>query len=69
MEVSIQLNDECAHQLAVIQKYTNQDCITVIQQGISLYYQQLQPHCHVRIEVARQYDLVCNVSPNTSLNN
>jgi predicted transcriptional regulator len=66
MQLTIQIDDEYARQLALIQKQTNQDPSKVIQQGISLYYQQLQPHYQVRVEIDREYDLVCNVSANTN---
>jgi hypothetical protein len=58
MQLVIQLDTESARQLAAIQKYTNQDHNTVIQQVISLYYQQIQPHYRVRIEEIDRYELV-----------
>jgi hypothetical protein len=69
MEITIKLDPEHARQLAVIQKYTNQDLETVIQQGIGLYHQQLQPHYQLHMELDRKYDLVCNVSPTTLAEN
>lgn len=69
MEITIKLDPEHARQLAAIQKYTNQDLETVIQQGIGLYHQQLQPHYQVRMELDRKYDLVCNVSTKASADN
>ena len=69
MEITIKLDEEHARQLAVIQKYTNQDLDTVIEQSISLYYQQLQPHYQLRLQLDRKYDLVCNVSANTVAHN
>ncbi len=69
MEVTIKLDEEHARQLAVIQQYTNQDLATVIEQSISLYHQQLQPHYQLRLQLDRKYDLVCNVSANTVTHN
>ncbi len=69
MEFTINLDQEHARQLAAIQKYTNQDFDTVIQQSISLYHQQLQPHYQLRLELDRSYDLVSNVSVNTLTHN
>jgi hypothetical protein len=54
MQLIIHIDDEYARQLALIQKQTNQDHTTVIQQGIGLYYQQVQPYCQIRSEIARQ---------------
>jgi predicted transcriptional regulator len=68
MQLIIQLDAETARQLAEIQEQTNQDPILVIQQGIGLYYQQLQPHRQFYIETKRHYELVGNVSVNTSSN-
>ena len=69
MEITIRLNEEHARQLAVIQQYTNQDLDTVVEQSISLYYQQLQPHYQLRMQLDRKYDLVCNVSTDTVAHN
>jgi hypothetical protein len=63
MEITIKLDPEQVRQLEAIQKYTNQDLDTVIQQGIGLYHQQLQPHYQLRLDLDRKYELVCNVSP------
>jgi predicted transcriptional regulator len=61
MQLIIQLDAETARQLDEIQKHTNQEHALVIQQGIGLYYQQLQPH--------RQfYELVGSAPANTSVN-
>jgi hypothetical protein len=68
MQLIIQLDAETARQLEEIQKHTNQDPILVIQQGIGLYYQQLQPHRQFYIETKRHYELVGNVPANTSSN-
>jgi hypothetical protein len=68
MQLIIQLDAETARQLEEIQKHTNQDPILVIQQGIGLYYQQLQPHRQFYMETKRQYELVCGASANTSSN-
>jgi predicted transcriptional regulator len=68
MQLIIQLDAETARQLEEIQKHTNQDPILVIQQGIGLYYQQLQPHRQFYIETKRNYELVGNVPANTSSN-
>jgi predicted transcriptional regulator len=68
MQLIIELNDEAARQLDTIQKYTNQDQDAVIQQGIALYHQQLQPHRQFYIETTRQYELICNVPASTSSN-
>ncbi|WP_310483580.1 hypothetical protein [Chamaesiphon sp. VAR_48_metabat_403] len=68
MQLIIQLDAQTARQLEEIQAHTNQDISLVIQQGIGLYYQQLQPHRQFYIETKRQYELVCNVSATTSSN-
>ncbi len=68
MQVIIELNAEAARQLDAIQNHTNQDRESVIEQGIGLYYQQLQPHREFYIETKRQYELTCNVSASTSSN-
>ena len=68
MQIVIELDPEAARQLDAIQNHTNQDHPSVIQQAISLYYQQLQPHRQFYIETRRQYDLVCNIPANTSPN-
>ena len=68
MQLIIQLDAETARQLEEIQNQTNQDPILVIQQGIGLYYQQLQPHRQFYIETKRHYELVGNVPANTSSN-
>jgi predicted transcriptional regulator len=60
--LTIQLDSETARQLEVIQKQTNQDYISVIQQGIGLYHQQVQPHYTARIEVPPSSDLLCATS-------
>jgi hypothetical protein len=64
MEITIKLDPEHARQLAAVQQYTNQDLDTVIQQGIGLYHQQVQPHYQLRMDLDRKYSLVCNVSAN-----
>jgi hypothetical protein len=69
MEITIKLDPEHARQLAAIQQYTNQDLDTVIQQGIGLYHQQLQPHYQLRLDLDRKYALVCNVSTNALAEN
>jgi hypothetical protein len=58
MQLLIDLDPESARQLAAIQKYTNQDHSTLIQQAIGLYYQQIQPHYRIRIEEIDRYELV-----------
>jgi predicted transcriptional regulator len=68
MQLIIELDAETAHKLDAIQKHTNQDHILVIQQGISLYYQQLQPHREFYVETKRQYELNCNIPESTSAN-
>ena len=68
MQIIIQLDAETARQLAAIQDHTNQDHALVIQQGISLYYQQLQPHRQFYLEAKRQYDLVGSSQASTSSN-
>ncbi len=60
MQLIVQLDAESTHQLAAIQDRTNQDRETVIKQAISLYYQQIQPHCSIRAEQANRYELVGN---------
>ncbi len=62
MQLIIHINDEYARQLEMIQKQTNQDRAAVIQQGIGLYYQQVQPYCKVRVDLDRQSDLVENTT-------
>ncbi len=61
MQLIIELDAETARQLGAIQQHTNQDHLIVIQQGIGLYYQQLQPHCKLYGEIQRQYDITCNI--------
>ena len=68
MQIIIELNAETARQLTEIQNQTNQDHNMVIQQGIGLYYQQLQPHRQFYIETKRQYELTVNVPASTSCN-
>jgi predicted transcriptional regulator len=68
MQLIIQLDAETARQLEEIQNHTNQDPTLVIQQGIGLYYQQLQPHRQFYIETKRQYELVCSVPVNSGSN-
>ncbi|WP_373545855.1 hypothetical protein [Chamaesiphon sp.] len=58
MQLIIQLDAETVRQLDAIQEHTNQEPTLVIQQGISLYYQQLQPHREFYIETKKQYGLV-----------
>jgi hypothetical protein len=58
MQLILQLDPESARQLAAIQEYTNQDHNTVIQQVIGLYYQQIQPHCQLRLAEIDRYELV-----------
>jgi hypothetical protein len=69
MEITIKLDPEQVRQLEAIQKYTNQDLDTVIQQGIGLYHQQVQPHYQLRMDLDRKYALVCNVSTKASADN
>jgi predicted transcriptional regulator len=68
MQIIIELDAETVSQLDAIQKHTNQDHTAVIQQGIGLYYQQLQPHRQFYIETKRQYELICNIPASTSAN-
>jgi predicted transcriptional regulator len=68
MQLIIELDSETARQLAEIQRHTNQDHVIVIQQGIGLYYQQVQPHRQFYIETQGQYDLVCDMAVNSSSN-
>jgi hypothetical protein len=68
MQIIIQLDAETARQLEEIQKHTNQEHALVIQQGIGLYYQQLQPHRQFYMAAKRTYDLVGSVPANTSAN-
>jgi hypothetical protein len=67
--LTIELDTETARQLAVIQKQTNQDHMSVIQQGIGLYHQQVQPHYLARIEVPPSSDLLCAVSASPHADN
>ena len=68
MQLIIELDAETARQLIELQKQTNQDHTVVIQQGIGLYYQQLQPHRQFYIETKRQYELSANVPASPSYN-
>ncbi|AFY95121.1 hypothetical protein [Chamaesiphon minutus] len=68
MQLIIQVDAETARQLDEIQKQTNQDPALVIQQGIGLYYQQLQPHRQFYIETKRQYELIGNIPVNSNAN-
>jgi predicted transcriptional regulator len=68
MQIIIELDAETARQLTELQKQTNQDHTVVIQQGIGLYYQQLQPHRQFYIETKRQYELIANIPATASCN-
>jgi hypothetical protein len=68
MQLIIQLDAQTAQQLEEIQKHTNQDPSLVIQQGIGLYHQQLQPHRQFYIETKRQYELVCSAPADSHTN-
>ena len=68
MKLIIELDPETTRQLIELQKQTNQDHAVVIQQGIGLYYQQLQPHRQFYMETKRQYELTANVPVSTSCN-
>ncbi len=68
MQLIIELDAETTRQLTEIQQHTNQDPTMVIQQGIGLYHQQIQPHRQFYIEIQRQYDLTANVAVNTNAN-
>jgi predicted transcriptional regulator len=68
MQLIIELDAETARQLTELQKQTNQDHTVVIQQGIGLYYQQLQPHRQFYIETKRQYELIANIPASASCN-
>ncbi len=60
--LTIQLDPETARQLEMIQKQTNQDHMSVIQQGIGLYHQQVQLHYLDRVEVPPSSDLLSPMS-------
>jgi hypothetical protein len=66
MQLVIQLDPETARQLAAIQKQTNQDHMSAIQQGIGLYHQQLQPHGLPRMAILPATDLSCITAANIS---
>ena len=68
MQLIIELDAETTRQLIELQKQTNQDPAVVIQQGIGLYYQQLQPHRQFYIETKRQYELIANIPASASCN-
>jgi hypothetical protein len=68
MQLIIELDAETARQLTEIQQHTNQDQTVVIQQGIGLYYQQVQPHRQFYIQTQPQYDLACNIAVGTNSN-
>lgn len=68
MQIIIQLDAETARQLDEIQKHTNQEHALVIQQGIGLYYQQLQPHRQFYMKTKRHYELVSNSPVSTGTN-
>jgi predicted transcriptional regulator len=68
MQLIIELDAETARQLTELQKQTNQEHTVVIQQGIGLYYQQLQPRRQFYIETKRQYDSIDNIPVSTSCN-
>jgi predicted transcriptional regulator len=68
MQLIIELDAETARQLTELQKQTNQDHTVVIQQGIGLYYQQVQPHRQFYIETKRQHELIPNIPVSTSCN-
>jgi hypothetical protein len=66
MQLTIQLDPESARQLAIIQQQTNQDQMSVIQQGIGLYHQQVHPHYLARMEVPQVPDLFCATTVDTN---
>ena len=68
MQIVIELDIETSRQLEAIQDHTNQDSMLVIQQGISLYYQQLQPHRQLQIGTKKQYELVGSGAASISSN-
>jgi hypothetical protein len=68
MQLIIELDIETTRQLEAIQDHTNQDSLLVIKQGISLYFQQLQPHRKFQIETKKQYELVGSGAASTSSN-
>jgi hypothetical protein len=68
MQLTIELDAETTRQLIEIQKQTNQDHTIVIQQGIGLYYQQVQPHRQFYVETQRKYELTYDMAVNTSAN-
>ncbi len=68
MQLIIELDIETARQLEAIQAQTNQDSILVIQQGISLYHQQLQPHRQFQIATKNHYELVGSGAASTNSN-
>ncbi|WP_373540591.1 hypothetical protein [Chamaesiphon sp.] len=68
MQLIIELDIEATRQLEAIQDHTNQDSMLVIQQGISLYYQQLQPHRQFYIDTKKQYELIGSSAAITSSN-
>ena len=68
MKLIIELDAETTRQLIELQEQTNQDSAVVIQQGISLYYQQLQPHRQFYIETKRQYELTANIPVSAGCN-
>jgi hypothetical protein len=69
MQLTIQLDSESARQLAIIQQQTNQDQMSVIQQGIGLYHQQVHPHYLARMEVPEVSTLFSPSSSNTTSDN
>jgi hypothetical protein len=68
MQIIIELDSETARQLEAVQQQTNQDHMAVIQQGICLYYQQLQPHRQFFLEAKRHCELISNVPVSVGAN-
>jgi predicted transcriptional regulator len=68
MQIIIELDAETARQLDFVQQQTNQDHMAVIQQGIYLYYQQLQPHRQFFLEAKSHSELISNIPVSVSTN-
>ena len=58
MQTTINISSHSFQKLSAIQIQTNQDIDTIISQAISLYHQQIQPHCQVSLEVESEENLV-----------
>ncbi len=60
MELIIYLDSESVCKIVAVQEQTGQDIETIVRQGISVYYQQIQPHCQIVLENIVADNLIVN---------